>query len=67
MRRDIYTLRATGMTLAEIGQWVRYVSQRLTNMVSRKLRGCRKSQGIPNRRRRRDSDTGRIHKITAIT
>jgi hypothetical protein len=67
MRRDIYTLQATGMTLAEIGQWVRYVSQRLTNMECRKLRGCRKSQGVPNRHRRGDSDTGRICRITATT
>jgi hypothetical protein len=25
MRRDIYTLRATGMTLAEIGEWARHL------------------------------------------
>jgi chloride channel 3/4/5 len=25
MRRDIYTLRATGMTLGEIGEWARCV------------------------------------------
>ena len=25
MRRDIYTLRATGMTLADVGEWIRSI------------------------------------------
>ena len=25
MRRDIYTLRATGMTLADVGEWTRSI------------------------------------------
>jgi chloride channel 3/4/5 len=29
MRRDIYTLRATGMTLADVGEWDRYCSLQL--------------------------------------
>jgi len=50
MRRDIYTLQATGMTLAEIGEWARHVSHCSANMVGRNLRGRRKSQRIPDRR-----------------
>ncbi len=52
MRRDIYTLRATGMTLADVGEWGRHVLLDGLMKEGRKLRRRRESQRIPDCRGR---------------